>query len=189
MRQIKIFLASSEELIDDRLVFGDLIRKLGTAYEKRGISLKLLVWDDFDAALSKGRKQDEYNALARDSDMFVALFHRKAGDKTLEELDVAMKAFEEKESPKVYVFLKNLQPGETASPELEELKHRLKDIKDHYWCRYNNRESLRFQFVMQLLLVDGEIGDGLNVEGNEVRLDGLKVVSMDDLEFASANEE
>lgn len=38
MKTIKIFLASSEELIDDRNAFGNLVHRLDKIYEKRGIS-------------------------------------------------------------------------------------------------------------------------------------------------------
>ena len=78
-RVIKIFLASSEELEADRYRFGNLIRKLDNIYEKRGIRIELFEWEDYDAAYNGMRKQDEYNERVRASDMFLALFHKKAG--------------------------------------------------------------------------------------------------------------
>ena len=80
-RVIKIFLASSEELEADRYRFGNLIRKLDNIYEKRGIRIELFEWEDYDAAYNGMRKQDEYNERVRASDMFLALFHKKAGKK------------------------------------------------------------------------------------------------------------
>ena len=79
-RVIKIFLASSEELEADRYRFGNLIRKLDNIYEKRGIRIELFEWEDYDAAYNGMRKQDEYNERVRASDMFLALFHKKAGN-------------------------------------------------------------------------------------------------------------
>lgn len=35
MKEIKVFLASSEEMKDDRLLFGDFIRKLNELFNKR----------------------------------------------------------------------------------------------------------------------------------------------------------
>lgn len=84
-RVIKIFLASSEELEADRYRFGNLIRKLDNIYEKRGIRIELFEWEDYDAAYNGMRKQDEYNERVRASDMFLALFHKKAGKFTIEE--------------------------------------------------------------------------------------------------------
>ena len=41
MKTIKIFVASSEELDTDRIVLGNLVRRLDDIYEKRGIRIKL----------------------------------------------------------------------------------------------------------------------------------------------------
>ena len=189
MKTIRIFLASSEEMDYDRMVFGNLVRRLDDVYEKRGIRLKLFEWEDYDSAFNDRRKQDEYNDNVRNSDIFLALFHKKAGQFTVEEFDVASEAFKEKASPKVYTYLKDLKPGEEASPELEEFKHRLFDEMGHYWCRYDNRDSLQFQFVMQLQLVETGLEDSMKVEEGDVRIDGVKVASMDRLQFAAGNED
>ena len=87
MKTIKIFLASSEELENDRNAFGNLIRKLNKTYNKRGVNLELFEWEDYDAAYNDKRKQDEYNENVRASDMFLAVFHRVAGRFTIEEFD------------------------------------------------------------------------------------------------------
>ncbi len=50
MKHIKIFLASSEELTDDRNAFGNLVRRLDRIYESRGIRIELFEWEDYDAA-------------------------------------------------------------------------------------------------------------------------------------------
>ena len=46
MKTIKVFLASSDELRDERQKFGDLIRRLDDIYVKRGIHVQLLMWED-----------------------------------------------------------------------------------------------------------------------------------------------
>ena len=189
MKTIKIFLASSEEMDYDRMVFGNLVRRLDDVYEKRGLRIKLFEWEDYDAAFNDRRKQDEYNDYVKDSDIFLALFHKKAGKFTIEEFDVASEAFKEKASPKVYTCLKDLQPGEEPSPELDEFKKRLFEEMGHYWCRYDNRDSLQLQFVMQLQLVESSLADSVKVEDGEVNIDGMKVASMDKLQFAAANED
>ena len=89
-RTIKIFLASSDELGTERAVIGDLVRRLNKMYEKRGLQVDLFKWEDFDAAYNNRRKQDEYNDEIRASDMFMALFWKKAGVFTIEEFDVAI---------------------------------------------------------------------------------------------------
>ena len=50
IRTIKIFLASSEELADERIRFGDFIRTLDDTYEQRGFRIKLIKWEDLPKA-------------------------------------------------------------------------------------------------------------------------------------------
>lgn len=189
MKTIKIFLASSEELDYDRMAFGNLVRRLDDMYEKRGIRIKLFEWEDYDSAFNDRRKQDEYNDYVRNSDIFLALFHKKAGKFTLEEFNVASEEFKEHASPKVYTYCKDLQPDEVESTELAEFKKRLFEEMGHYWCQYDCRESLQLQFVMQLQLVESSQMNDLKVENGEVTLDGLRIAKMDKLKFAAANED
>ena len=189
MKTIKIFLASSEELENDRMAFGNLVRKLDKIYERRGIRVELFEWEDYDAAYNGQRKQDEYNDHIKASDLFLALFHTKAGKFTVEEFDVATEEFRQKAAPKVYVYCKDLQAGETESPELAEFKKRLFDEMGHYWCRYGNRDTMQLHFVMQLQLVESSRMDALKVDDKgAVTLDGTPVAHMDQLPFAAGNE-
>ena len=189
MKTIKIFLASSEELDYDRIAFGNLVRRLDDMYEKRGVRIKLFEWEDYDSAFNDKRKQDEYNDYVRQSDIFLALFHKKAGQFTVEEFDIASKEFKDHASPKVYTYCKDLKPGEEETPELKEFKERLFKEMGHYWCRYDNRESLQFQFVMQLQLVESSQMDEVKVEDGVVTINGLPVAKMENLKFAAANED
>ena len=188
MKTIKIFLASSEELDYDRMAFGNLVRRLDDMYEKRGIRIKLFEWEDYDSAYNDRRKQDEYNEYVCQSDIFLALFHKKAGQFTIEEFDKASEQFKATASPKVYTYCKDLKPGEEESPELKEFKERLFNEMGHYWCRYDNRESLQFQFVMQLQLVESSRMDDVKVEDGVVTINGLPVAKMDKLKFAACND-
>ncbi len=189
MKTIKIFLASSEELTDDRNAFGNLVRKLDNIYEKRGIRIELFEWEDYDAAYNNCRKQDEYNAKIKASDMFLALFHTKAGKFTIEEFDVATEEFRKHASPKVYTYCKDLAEGEQELPELTEFKRKLFEEMGHYWSRYNNRDSMQLHFVMQLQMVEtNNMEDTLKVEDGTVTIDGLPIAKMDNLQFAADNE-
>jgi len=189
MKTIKIFLASSEELDYDRMAFGNLVRRLDDMYEKRGIRIKLFEWEDYDSAYNDRRKQDEYNEYVCQSDIFLALFHKKAGQFTIEEFDKASEQFKATASPKVYTFCKDLKPGEVESKELKEFKDRLFNEMGRYWCRYDNRESLQFQFAMQLQLVESSRMDDVKVEDGVVTINGLPVAKMENLKFAAANED
>ena len=189
MKTIKIFLASSEELEEDRNAFGNLIRRLDEIYEKRGIRIKLFQWEDHDAAYNNRRKQDEYNEYVRSSDMFLALFYTVAGDFTIEEFDIATEEFRKHASPKIYAYCKDLQPGQNESTELTAFKKRLLEEMGHYWCRYNNRDSMQLHFILQLQLVENSHIEPIKVENGEITFGGMSIARMDNLRFASDNEE
>ena len=189
MKTIKIFLASSEELTDDRNAFGNLVRRLDKIYEKRGIRIELFEWEDYDAAYNDRRKQDEYNDFIKASNLFLALFHTKAGKFTIEEFNIATEEFKKHASPKVYTYCKDLQAGEQESPELADFKRKLFEEMGHYWSRYNNRDSMQLHFVMQLQLVETSgMVEKLKVEDGTVVLAGMPIAKMDNLQFAAGNE-
>lgn len=189
MKTIKIFLASSEEMENDRNAFGNLIRRLDKIYEQRGIRIRLFEWEDHDAAYNDRRKQDEYNEQIRDSDLFLALFHTRAGQFTVEEFDVATEEFRRHASPKIYTYFKELQPHEQETPELAAFKKKLFEELGHYWCRYNNRDTMQLHFVMQLQLVENRQMEELKVKNGHVTIAGMSVASMDRLPFAAGNED
>ena len=189
MKTIKIFLASSEELKNDRVSFGNFIRELDKRYQQRGIRIDLYTWEGADGAYNGRRKQDEYNDNVRDSGMLVALFYRKAGGFTQEEFHEAIKNFNITGRPKVYVYFRQLEDESEVSEELKKFKEELEgqNARGHFAYRYNNDDSLHLDFVMQLLLQDKIQKDELNIEEGQVMLNGIVIAQMDNLQFATDN--
>lgn len=143
-------MASSEELNDDRIAFGALIYKLDMYFKEKEVRIKLYEWEDLDAAYNNRRKQDEYNDKVRKSDIFIALFHQKAGRFTIEEFDVAYEEFNKKALPHIEVYCKDIKEGEVESEELKEFKQRVTDLG--FTCKsYANKESFKLQFTEQLI--------------------------------------
>ena len=186
-RVIKIFLASSEELEADRYRFGNLIRKLDNIYEKRGIRIELFEWEDYDAAYNGMRKQDEYNERVRASDMFLALFHKKAGKFTIEEFNIARKAFDEQASPKIYTYIKDLEAGESESRELAEFKRLMLEELGHYWCRYSNFDTMQLHFVLQLQMVETTTPIKVEVKESQVKIGDSTIADLNNVPFTSEN--
>ena len=190
MRTIKVFLASSEELYDDRQAFGNLVRKLDKLYEKRGIRVELFEWEDYDAAYNGVRKQDEYNHAIKSSDMFLALFHLKAGKYTIEEFEIATEEYKRTgKNPKSYVYCKDIKSGEQESKELQEFKKRLFDEMGHYWTRYNNGDTMRLHFVLQLQLVEGCQSEKLKVDQSFIKLGDQAIAKTENLSIIANNED
>ena len=190
MKTIKIFLASSDELRQERIAFGNLVRQLDNIYMKRGIHIHLDVWEELDAAFHfRKRKQDEYDEKVRQSDIFVAMFYTRAGQYTLEELDVAIDENSRRDMPTILIYCRDLQPGETETAELTEFKHRLEHELEHFWSRYATTDKMHLDFVMWLNRTEGAGLDSLKVENDNVTLDGVPIASMSRLPFAADNED
>ena len=94
LKTIKIFLASSSELKEDREQFEIFINRQNKNYTKDGIFLELFIWEDFLNAMSKTRSQDEYNKAIESCDVFVMLACTKVGKYTNEEFLVAVETFQ-----------------------------------------------------------------------------------------------
>ena len=189
MKEIKVFLASSEELKYDRLAFSDLIRKLDNIYEKRGIRIKLFQWEDFDAAYNDKRKQDEYNEYIKQSDLFLALFRTKAGQFTVEEFELARNEHREKGLPKPHVYCRDLEQGETEDKTLTEFKQRLFDEMGHFFARYKNEDGLNLHFVMQLQLFENSTQEQVETDGNLITFCGEPIAKTDNIDFFAKNKD
>ena len=189
-KTIKIFLASSEELKEDRVWFGDFVQGIDKIYQARGKGVDVFKWEFFDAANNDRRKQDEYNDIIWASNMFLALFHKKAGKYTIEEYNVAMDSYRKsKRFPKVYVYCRALQEGEEETPELKAFKAGLSnDGKGYFWMTYSTRDQLHLHFLQQLLMVENSL-DKLKYEEGKVTLEGMYVADIDNLPFAKENKD
>ena len=188
MKTIKVFLASSDELRDERQKFGNLIRRLDDIYIKRGIHVQLLVWEDMDPCYNNVRKQDEYNSWIRDSDMFVCLFSTRAGQYTLEELYVAQQENIRRQMPKLMIYCRDLQPNEVEMSDLVQFKQRMEKEMGHFWGHYPTTDKLHLDFVMYFMRSTEGRSSALKVENGHVVLDGFTVANMDNLPFAVGNE-
>ena len=196
MKTITVFLASSNELNYDRNSFQALIAKLDDIYEPRGIRIKCRRWEDFPAYCTGERTQDVYNKTVRSCDMCICMFHKEAGQYTVEEFEQALDEYRTNHShPKTFVYIRALVEGEVETDELKAFKDELFKGIGHYWCNYACDDSMNLHFVMQLerLMPDMGLAAGdssqLKVEEGNVTLQGIKIADYTNLTFAAANPE
>ena len=195
MNTITVFLASSEELINDHNSFHSLIASLDDIYEPRGIRVKLKRWEDFIAYCTGERTQDDYNKVLVACDISVCMFHCKGGKFTIEEFEKSVESYKLTHSPKPYVYVRALVDGEVEEEALTKFKKKLFEQMGHYWCNYATDDAMKLHFVMQFerLLNEGNPSVSeehyLKVEHGNVLLHGRKIADYANLPFASENSE
>ena len=160
-RHIRIFLASSSELREDRDAFDLYFRQQNDQRGKEGIYLEIVRWENFLDAMSETRLQDEYNQAIRRCDIFVCLFFTKTGKFTEEEFDVAHRQFKQTQRPFIYTFFKTagINIDEVREEDLISLRRFQKKLKDleHFYTKYSDVENLKLRVRDQL---DKLIGEG-----------------------------
>ena len=157
MRKVKIFLASSNELIVDRDKFELEINQKNKKWVDQQVFLELNRWEDLTAKMSKTRSQDEYNKAIKACDIFVMLAHTKVGRFTEEEFDQALESLMEKGKPDVFTYFKppsnctksnrkDLESLWDFQDKLEALGHFHRPYSDsnELWKLFNNELELFF---------------------------------------------
>ena len=155
-KHIKIFLASSAELKEEREQFENFIHRENQQLYTSGVFIELELWENFIDAISQTRLQDEYNHVVKNADIFVSLFFTKVGKYTLEEFDTAFGQFKTTGKPLVYTYFKDAEIKiEQITDEIQNLLDFRKKLKDlgHFRTIYRNIEDLKLQFKNQLEMV------------------------------------
>jgi hypothetical protein len=163
MKTVKIFLASSSELKDDRKEFENFIGRKNKEYINKGVFLELVLWEDFIDAMSATRLQDEYNKAITGCDVFVGLFHTKVGKYTEEEFFKALETFKANGKLRIYTYFKDapINPSQMKRDDflsLDNFKQKLSDL-GHYPSIYANIDELKHKFGEQLIKLDQDFQD------------------------------
>ena len=149
-QSVKIFLASSAELKDDREKFEQFIGRKNKLLNKKNRFLELVIWEDYIDAMSKTRLQDEYNKAVENADIFVMLFATKVGPYTREEFETAFGTFQETNRPLIFTYFKTaaVELGTISREDIQSLwdfQDRLNEL-EHFSAKYENSDNLIQQF-------------------------------------------
>jgi internalin A len=153
-KTIKIFLASSAELKEDRDAFELHFLRNNKDFRCQGFEVEVIRWETSLDAMSVTRSQDEYNEGVRKSDIFVSLFKTKTGIYTEEEFDVAHTAFKDSGKPLIYTYIMQVHGPydmrmQGGLNSLWDFQKKLRDL-GHYPTHYTSIEDLKLQFQQQL---------------------------------------
>jgi internalin A len=154
LRKVRIFLASSKELEEERDEFDRYFRERNDLFVDQGVYLEVIRWENFLDAMSETRLQDEYNKGIRNCDIFVSLFFTKTGKFTREEFYVAHRQFKDTGKPFIYTFFKtpDVKASRDRKDDLNSLWAFQEELEKlgHFYTGYDNIEHLKRQFRDQL---------------------------------------
>ena len=189
MENKKIFLSSSiTEFKSERDSIGNYIRMLNQeVFMAQGIYLWLLQCEDYSKAVGTERKQDRYNRDIADSDYFYALLGEKAGERTVEELDMALEGFRQRGIPKVYTYFKSFAGSISRDPSVSELMSRIETEMGHDCSRFTELDSVKLDMLIEILRDHPGLCE-MRFDKGEVMINGREILSLENIPIYSKNE-
>ncbi|MCH5229229.1 MAG: tetratricopeptide repeat protein [Muribaculaceae bacterium] len=193
MKRIKIFLASSEELRQERLELADFVEHLNHTLENLDLSVQLVKWEYLDSSMGPQHKQEEYNEVLKDCEMCIVIYWTKLGLYTKTELDAAFEALKSGKNPqKLYVYFKDIEGEETIADELREFRDSFPSKYGHFENRFRNIDTLKSQFLLQFIEYQSKIlrdSSLIEVKDGKLSLGGKTYVDLMNVPFIGNNEE
>ena len=185
MKTVKIFLASSVvELEDDRNAIGNFVRALRDIYDARGVKIELYDCTYENQAMTSGRKQDEHNEHARQSDMFLALFYNKAGKFTVEEFHEAYKQLQNTGAPAILVCFRE-GAGYAPKDSLLAFRDELEDELEQHPITYTGIDSVSLKVLLQMQRMNLDVP--IKVEESMITVGGTPVLTLENIPMWAKN--
>lgn len=183
----KVFLASSNELLDDRKHFFLYKDKVNKIIEKFGYQIQVERWEITDPAFPSGRGQDEYNKLLKDCDECIVLFWKKRGNFSEEELDVAFEGFKNGENPnRLTVYFKEVKEKHVEPDLIEFKKDFLKKYGERFYASYRDIEGVESDFLL-FFIGKNLPAAKLSIQDSKIMLDGQELGNVSNLSLAYNN--
>ena len=124
-RQIDVFIASPGDLVCERTAFRDVCLELNKGFgDGAGVRFEPLGWEDTLSSVGR-RSQSVINLEIDRCEIFVLVIHRRWGQEapdspyssyTEEEFHRALDRLTRTGTPEIFVFFKNVDPGQVADP-------------------------------------------------------------------------
>ena len=187
MKTIKIMIAASEELHDEKLEFSSLVEHLNQVLKPRGIELKRIKWDpEQDGSI------EDFQAKLQDCEICLNLYWRQLAANSEEELNRAYQQLKDGENPRnLYVFFK--EPTSDISEALRDFKTNFVTNYGHFFCKFENVDTMNLHFILQFEAYQNHIDNSnsqlIKVGEGKVKVGGVEIVNLDNVPFAKLNEE
>lgn len=187
MKTIKIMIAASEEMHDEKVQFSNLIEHLNKVLELRGVELKRVKWNpETDGSI------EDFKTKLKDCEMCLTLYWRDLAGNSEQELNTAYQELKVGKNPRnLYVFFK--EPTEDLTKALKDFKTNFVTNYGHFFCKFENVDTMNLHFILQF---EAYQNSNYNVQDKFVEVKDGKViinekpfVSLDQVPFAALNED
>ena len=136
MKKIHIFVAGAKDLKQQRTALKALGNDINAEYEHSGVdaNLSIRTYENF------GENQEEYNKFIQEkADLIIFVLEGKIGPYTEKEFLLAYQQLQQKNHPKIMVFLKEF---EAQTADIQYIEGLLKGSIDQFYVNYKNNEDL-----------------------------------------------
>lgn len=138
---IKIFVAGSTKLVDERDALRSVINQMYNRYKKDNLIIEAYSFDDFSREFTEGGHQKLYDEfICNEANWVVFITENEMGEKTVWELENAIKAYKTRKHPKILIFSKS-----NISPRMDTFRKLLIEEKQ-YWISYNSTNDIKTAF-------------------------------------------
>ena len=187
MKTIKIMIAASEEMHEEKLEFTNLIEHLNEVLEPRGVELKRIKWNpETDGSI------EEYKTKLNDCEMCLTLYWRDLAGNSEQELDTAYQELKDGNNPRnLYVFFK--EPTEDLTEALRDFKANFVTKYGHFFCKFENVDTMNLHFILQFEAYQNHLQSKddqlVKVTSGKVKVANKEFVNLDNVPFAALNKD
>lgn len=141
---IKVFIAGSTRLVAERDALRSVIGQMYNKYKEDNLLIEAYSFDDFPREFTEGGHQKLYDEFIRqEANWVVFITDGEIGDKTIWELENAIKAYKSGKRPKILMYSK---PEKTQSSQQMNSFRKLLLEENQYWIDYNSLNDIKTSF-------------------------------------------
>lgn len=194
MKTIKVFIASSEELKQERDAISAMIPHINSTLKPRDIEIYPEMWEYLDSSMGVKHKQEEYNDVLKTCELCLVMFWTRFGEYTKIELDTAYNELKAGRNPqKLYVYFKEVDL-ESITPELKEFKDNMASYErqGHFYRSFKNIDTVKLDFLIQFEKYQNTILQGFTtIRNSMVEFGGtpVSVINLQNIPFYGNNAE
>ena len=190
MKTIKVFVALSNELELEWLEIADMIVHLNRILKHRGMEIELEPNDveRLEKFSDENKTNNSHSMILQSCEMCMVLYWSSLEDNVKEDLDSAYAKLCSGNNPKkVYVYFKD---AEDITPELKSFKESFATSYGHFFCQFENIDTMKLNFLLQFEAYQNTLSDSLlEVKESRVVIDGESFVELRNIPFAGNNPE